>query len=153
MFQRITALSSSGPRSSCSIKKDYFTLRIKAPQSLEMSRTTHPLTQHHISEDLHLQTHCCESFKCYILFTVWNIAIPCTRARTHTHTHTAPPIVWAYHMRRPRGQDSVVGIATRYGLDGPGIESRWGRDFSHTSRPALGPTQPPIQWVPGLSRG
>jgi hypothetical protein len=23
----------------------------------------------------------------------------------------------------------VVGIATAYGLDGPGIESRWGRDF------------------------
>jgi hypothetical protein len=51
------------------------------------------------------------------------------------------------------GRDSSVGIATRYGLDGPGIESRWGRDFSHTSRPTLGPTQPPIQWVPGLSRG
>jgi hypothetical protein len=46
-----------------------------------------------------------------------------------------------------------VGIATGYGLDGPGIESRWGRDFSHTSRPALGLTQPPAQWVPGLSRG
>ena len=26
-----------------------------------------------------------------------------------------------------------VGIATRYGLDGPGIESRWGRDFSRLS--------------------
>ena len=24
------------------------------------------------------------------------------------------------------GRDSVVGIATRYGLDGPGIDSRWG---------------------------
>ena len=51
------------------------------------------------------------------------------------------------------GRDTSVGIATRYALDGPGIESRWGRDFSHTSRLALGPTQPPIQWVPVLSRG
>jgi hypothetical protein len=47
----------------------------------------------------------------------------------------------------------VVGIGTGYGLDGPGIESRWGRDFPHLSRPALGLTQPPVQWVPGLSRG
>jgi hypothetical protein len=51
------------------------------------------------------------------------------------------------------GRDSSVGIATRYGLDGPGIESRCGRDFPHQSRPALGPTQPPIQWVPGLFPG
>jgi len=32
---------------------------------------------------------------------------------------------------------SSVGIATDYGLDGPGIESRWGRDF------------PPVQTGPG----
>ena len=51
------------------------------------------------------------------------------------------------------GPDSSVGIATDYGLDGPGIESRWGRDFPHLSRPALGLIQPPVQWVPGLSRG
>jgi len=36
---------------------------------------------------------------------------------------------------------------------GPGIESRWGRDFLRMSRPALRPTQPPVKWVPGISRG
>ena len=55
--------------------------------------------------------------------------------------------------RAPVGRDSSVGIATRYGLDGPEIESRWRRDFPHLSRPALGPTQPSVKWVPGLSRG
>jgi len=48
------------------------------------------------------------------------------------------------------GRDSVVRAATRYGVDGTGIESRQGPDFSYPSIPALGPTQPPVQWVPGL---
>ena len=51
------------------------------------------------------------------------------------------------------GRDSAVGIATRYGLEGPGIDSQLGRDFPRPSRPALRPTQPPAQWVPSLSRG
>jgi hypothetical protein len=34
---------------------------------------------------------------------------------------------------------------TDYGLGGLGIESRWRRDFPHLSRPALGPTQSPVQ--------
>ena len=47
---------------------------------------------------------------------------------------------------------SLVGIATDYGLDGPGSNPGVDEIFS-PSRPALGPTQPPIQWVPGFSRG
>ena len=37
----------------------------------------------------------------------------------------------------------------RVGLFGDRIP----RDFPHPPRPALGPTEPPIQWVSGLSRG
>ena len=115
---------------------------------------------------------------------------------------TSPSVCW----------DGVVGVATRYGLDGPGIESglsQWpnrlrrgsaadrllglrfqippgawmfvlcvlyskgqkeqsgqksstdevrkksllGRNFLHPSRPTLGPTQPPVQWVPDCFSG
>jgi len=48
------------------------------------------------------------------------------------------------------GGDSSVGVAIQCGLDGPGIKSRCERDFPHPSRQALGPTQPPTQWVVGL---
>jgi len=49
------------------------------------------------------------------------------------------------------GPGSSVGIATDYGLDRPG-SNPGGDEIFRQSRPALGPTQPPVKWVPVLSR-
>ena len=50
------------------------------------------------------------------------------------------------------GPGSSVGIATDYGLDDPG-SNPGGDEIFRPSRPALGPTQPPVKRVTGLSRG
>jgi hypothetical protein len=57
------------------------------------------------------------------------------------------------HNIQQVGRDGSVSIATRYGWDGPGIESRWGQNFPHPCPPALGPTQPSAQRVPRLFPG
>jgi hypothetical protein len=51
-------------------------------------------------------------------------------------------------------RNSVVDIATGYGLDGQGVGVRVPEGSRIFSSPALRPTQPPIQWVPeALSPG
>jgi hypothetical protein len=59
-------------------------------------------------------------------------------------------------LQQPARWGSVVGIASRYGLDRLGIESWWGRDLPHMSRPAQGLNQSLIDgyWVslPGVKR-
>jgi hypothetical protein len=71
--------------------------------------------------------------------------------------YTLPFYILLFYTRSSGSHDSVVGIATGYGLDdwGVGVQVPVGsRIFSTSSRPALGPTQPPTQWVPGaLSLG
>jgi hypothetical protein len=51
-------------------------------------------------------------------------------------------------------RDSVVGKATRYGLDGPVIKSHWRRDFSHHPRPWAHPASCKMGTgsLPGLKR-
>ena len=51
------------------------------------------------------------------------------------------------------GRGCLVGIETRYGLNGPWIEFPWGRDFQCPSRLFLGPTQLSVQLIPGLFPG
>jgi len=43
--------------------------------------------------------------------------------------------------------DSVVGMATRYELDGSGLELRWGRSFLLQSVTATRLNQAPVQGV------
>ena len=61
--------------------------------------------------------------------------------------------MFAYTKLQSVDRDGVVDTATRYGLEGPGIEARWCTYFPHQSRPALGPNQHPIQRILGLFPG
>ena len=67
---------------------------------------------------------------------------------SYPFTYTSPMLIHSFV-----GRCSSDVIASAYGLDGPGIESRWGRDFPYLSRPAVRPTQSLVKCVPGLSRG
>ena len=61
-------------------------------------------------------------------------------------------VITRKHNIRQCGQGSSVSIATDYGVEGPGLNPG-GDEIFRPSRPALGPTQPPVEWDPSLSRG
>ena len=80
---------------------------------------------------------------------LWKKNVRCVMLPPRTSCASIEMFIMSYNMTvkpcKNVGRDSSVGIATRYGLDGPGIESRWWRDFPHPSKPTQGPTQPPIR--------
>jgi hypothetical protein len=71
---------------------------------------------------------------------------------THVNTLCGQNVEFV-NVKLAGGPGSSVGTAIGYGLDGPGIEFRWGRDFPHLFRPALWPIQPPVQLIPRLFLG
>ena len=94
-----------------------------------------------------------EAFKLEFQWTTGHAKITnCVLHRTSNLADAAPVTEETYSVNEyckytvMNGPGSVVGIATAYGLDGPEIESRWGPDFPHLSRPALSPTQPPVSY-------
>ena len=64
--------------------------------------------------------------------------------------HVVPADLWIQTFQNTMLPPSS---ATRYGAEGPGVESRWEQGFPHPSRPGLEPTKPSIQFVPGLFSG
>jgi hypothetical protein len=92
-------------------------------------------------------------FLAHILVTLPNVLY-----FTRVHVNILKPrycanfVTNCWKIERLVGRSGVVGIATRFTLDGPGIEYRWERDLRYPSRPALVPTQP-LQWEAGLFPG
>jgi hypothetical protein len=64
---------------------------------------------------------------------------PGERPQTCSLDRAATGTGWHYSYISQNNAEVFLDV-TRYGLEGPGIENRWGRDFLHQSRLALGPT-------------
>ena len=74
----------------------------------------------------------------------WPTIVGCPRPLIQ-YVHSYPP----YRV----GRNKVAGIATRYGLGGPGIESRWRVDFSAPVQTGAGAHPPFYTMVTGSFPG
>ena len=54
---------------------------------------------------------------------------------------------------RHKNKSGPGGTATRYLLDGPGIDARWGATFSAPVQTGLDAHPAFYKWAPGLCRG
>jgi hypothetical protein len=96
---------------------------------------------------------------CYCIHTAGDMSF--NRWHEVLHTHANWMMAAPYLQQRLNfgtlwhdcSWDSLVGTVTCYRLDSLGIKSQWLQDFPYLSRLALGSTQPPVQWVLGLSQG
>jgi hypothetical protein len=99
---------------------------------------------------------CCTSAKKIMELRHSNINITCldSRPRSLQIILSGPELIFWDSVVINVCWDRVVDISSHYGLDGPGVESRWRRYFTHQSRPFLGPH--PASYTVGtgsLSRG
>jgi len=88
--------------------------------------TTFKFYQNFYSEFVNIMNFCGALWIQKILFSVYSKVVNHTRTLDDTSSRRSSRLRIGALVPCPLGPGSVVGIATGYGLDGPGIESRWG---------------------------